>query len=95
VSACAECERLRVTLVRIAELIEDGLPDAAYDFAIAAVEPPAKVRYRCALCDQRFEWPGALREHFCPVAFGRELTDAEKSDALYDGDVPDLQQDAA
>lgn len=54
---------LRGALVRVAELLEDGAPDEAYAFAVAASEPPIVLRYACPNCGNKYEWPGQLDDH--------------------------------
>jgi hypothetical protein len=61
-----EVGRLRSALVRVVELLEDGAPDEAHAFAVAAAEPtwpPAVDRCRCEFCGARFEWPGLVEAH--------------------------------
>lgn len=60
-----EVGRLRSTLVRIAEVLEDeGRTDSeAYSFAQAAVDEPEPRPHQCDQCGARFRWPGELADH--------------------------------
>jgi hypothetical protein len=60
-----EAVRLRSTLVRISEILEDeGRTDSeAYLFALAALHRPGPRSCSCRLCGNRFAFPGQLAEH--------------------------------